>query len=51
MLDMVKLTDSFIKCHPEKDVFYIQVGDGKIDHGYWYPPEYINYKYPSYRVD
>ena len=52
MLDMVKWgTDYFLKCHPEKNVFYIKVGDGKIDHGYWYPPEYINYKYPSYKVD
>ena len=52
MLDMVKWgTDYFLKCHPEKGVFYIQVGDGKIDHEYWYPPEYINYEYPSYKVD
>ena len=52
MLDMVKWgTDYFLKCHPEKDVFYIQVGDGNIDHGFWYPPEFINYPYPSYKVD
>lgn len=52
MLDMVKWgTDYFLKCHPEKYVFYIQVGDGKIDHGFWYPPEYISYPYPSYKID
>ena len=52
MLDMVKWgTDYFLKCHPEKYVFYIQVGDGNIDHGFWYPPEYINYPYPSYKID
>ena len=52
MLDMVKWgTDYFLKCHPEKDVLYIQVGNGKIDHGFWYPPEFINYEYPSYKVD
>ena len=52
MLDMVKWgTDFFIKCHPEKYVFYIQTGNGNIDHGFWYPPEFINYPYPSYKVD
>ena len=52
MLDMIKWgTDFFLKCHPEKYVFYIQVGDGNVDHGFWYPPEYINYVYPSYKVD
>ena len=52
MLDMVKWgTDFFLKCHSEKDVFYIQVGNGNIDHGYWYPPEFINYPYPAYKVD
>jgi hypothetical protein len=52
MLDMIKWgTDFFIKCHPEKYVFYIQVGNGNIDHGFWYPPEFINYDYPSYKVD
>ena len=52
MLEMVKWgTDYFLKCHPEKNVFYIQVGNGNVDHGFWYPPEYINYPYPSYKVD
>ena len=52
LLETVKWsTDYFIKCHPEKDVLYVGVGDGMIDHGYWYPPEYINYEYPSFKVD
>ena len=33
MLDMVKWgADYFIKCHAEKEVLYIQVGDGRLDH-------------------
>ncbi len=32
-------TDYFLKSHPEKDVFYYQVGDGNIDHTYWGAPE------------
>ena len=52
LLEAVKWgTDYFIKCHTKKDELYAQVGNGGIDHGYWYPPEYINYKYPSYKVD
>ena len=52
MLDMVKWgADYFVKCHAEKEVLYIQVGDGKLDHSYWCPPEYITYKYPSYKID
>ena len=34
-----------------KDVFYIQIGNGKLDHSYWSPPEFITYEYPSYKVD
>jgi len=52
LLDTVKWgTDYFIKCHPEKDVLYIGVGDGHIDHASWVPPEYIQYSYPSFKVD
>ena len=51
-LDMLKWgTDYFIKCHAGKNVLYAQVGDGTTDHGFWYPPEYINYKYPAYKID
>ena len=51
-LDMLKWgTDYFLKCHSAKNELYVQVGDGTIDHSFWYPPEYINYKYPSYKID
>ena len=50
--EMVKWgTDYFIKCHPSKNELYIAVGDGQVDHYSWYPPEYINYEYPSYKID
>ena len=52
LLDTVKwATDYFIKCHPEKNVLYVQVGDGSQDHSHWVPPEYIDYEYPSYKID
>ena len=52
LLDTVKwATDFYIKCHSGKDELYVQVGDGIIDHSFWYPPEYITYKYPSYKID
>ena len=50
--EMVKWgTDYFIKCHPNKNELYVAVGDGLLDHSYWYPPEYMNYDYPSYKID
>ena len=52
LLDTVKwATDYFIRGHPEKNVLYVQVGDGIKDHSFWYPPEYIDYEYPSYKID
>ena len=52
LLDTIKwATDYFIRGHPEKDVLYVQVGDGIKDHSFWYPPEYIDYEYPSYKID
>ena len=35
------LFDAIKILHPSKTVLYVQVGDGQIDHGHWYPPEYI----------
>jgi uncharacterized protein YjdB len=32
-------TDYFLKCHPNANTFYYQVGDGNADHGYWGAPE------------
>ena len=51
LLDMVKWgTDYLIKCHSGKNELYVQVGDGMVDHGHWYPPEYMDYKYPSFKI-
>ena len=51
LLDTVKWgTDYLLKCHTGKDELYVQVGNGQTDHTYWLPPEYITYKYPSYKI-
>ena len=51
LLDTVKWgTDYLLKCHTGKDELYVQVGNGQIDHAYWLPPEFITYKYPSYKI-
>lgn len=44
--------DYFIKCHPEDEVYYYQVGDGNQDHGWWGPAELVEtrMKRPSYKV-
>lgn len=52
-LDNIKwANDYFIKCHPEDEVYYYQVGDGNADHGFWGPVEVVEYKMnrPSYKV-
>ena len=42
MLDEIKwVNDYFIKCHPSKDVYYYQVGNGDIDHQFWGAPELL----------
>ena len=35
MDDIKWANDYFIKCHPSPNVYYYQVGDGGIDHGWW----------------
>ena len=44
--------DYFIKCHPEDEVYYYQVGDGNQDHSYWGACETVEYRMsrPSYKV-
>lgn len=32
-------TDYLLKCHPDSNTFYYQVGDGGDDHAYWGAPE------------
>lgn len=46
------VNDYFIKCHPEDEVYYYQVGDGNADHGFWGPAEVVELKMnrPSYCV-
>ena len=52
LLDTLRwINDYLIKCHPEKDVFYYQVGDGSADHSWWGPAEVMNMNRPSYKVD
>ena len=33
--DIKWVTDYLIKCHPEPEVYYYQVGDGNADHSWW----------------
>lgn len=43
--------DYFIKCHPEPDVYYYQVGDAHADHAWWGPAEAMAMERPSFKVD
>lgn len=42
--------DYFIRCHPEDNVYYYQVGNGGIDHSWWGPAEVMQMERPSYCV-
>lgn len=44
--------DYFIKCHPEDEVYYYQVGDGNQDHTFWGAVEVVENRMnrPSYSV-
>ena len=44
--------DYLIKCHPEDEVYYYQVGDGGSDHSWWGPAELVEQRTsrPSYKV-
>ena len=48
--DIKWVTDYLIKCHPEDEVFYYQVGDGNADHSWWGPCEVMIMNRPSYKV-
>ena len=51
ILDNIKwISDYLIKCHPEDEVYYYQVGNGGMDHSWWGPVEVINMERPSYCV-
>ena len=45
------ICDYLIKCHPEADVYYYQVGDGNADHSWWGPCEVMQMNRPSFKVD
>lgn len=52
LLDAIKwVSDYLIKCHPEANVFYYQVGNGNTDHSWWGPAEVMQMERPSYKVD
>ena len=52
MLDAIKWENDFlIKCHPEPNVYYYQVGDGGKDHQWWGAPEVMQMARPSEKVD
>jgi hypothetical protein len=42
--------DYLMKCHPSPDVYYYQVGDPGLDHGWWGPAEVMQMKRPSYAL-
>lgn len=51
ILDNIKwITDYIIRCHPEDEVYYYQVGNGGTDHSWWGPVEVISMDRPSYAV-
>lgn len=52
LMDTIKwVNDYLIKCHPEENVFYYQVGNGSIDHSWWGPAEVMQMERPAYKVD
>lgn len=45
------ICDYLIKCHPEDNVYYYQVGDGNADHSWWGACEVMQMNRPSFKVD
>jgi hypothetical protein len=45
------VADYFVKCHPEPDVLYGQVGDGDKDHAFWGAAEIMQMDRPAFKVD
>ena len=48
--DIKWVCDYLIKCHPEDEVYYYQVGDPNADHSWWGPAEVMAMSRPSYKV-
>ena len=52
IMDTIRwVNDYLIKCHPEENVFYYQVGSGPVDHAWWGPAEVMQMGRPAYKVD
>lgn len=56
LLDAVKWgTDYLLKAHISENgktqAFYVQVGDGELDHAYWGAPEEMTMARPAFKVD
>ena len=52
LLEQLKgVNDYFMKCHPEPNVYYYQVGNGAADHAFWGAAEVLPMERPSYKVD
>src|SRR6185369_14944239 len=49
--DLRWVADYFVKCHPEANVFYGQVGNGDKDHAWWGPAEVMQMERPSAKID
>jgi len=49
--DIRWVTDYLMRCHPDDDTYYYQVGNGSCDHAWWGPAEVMTMERPSYYVD
>ncbi len=45
------ICDYLMKCHPQDEVYYYQVGNGSADHAWWGAAEVMQMARPAYRVD
>ncbi len=45
------VADYFVKCHPQPNVLYGQVGDGNLDHAWWGAAEVMQMARPSAKID
>ncbi len=45
--------DYFVKCNPDANTYFYQVGDGNADHAFWAAPEVVEAKMerPAFKVD
>ncbi len=43
-------TDYLMKCHPNADTYYYQVGDANKDHGFWGAAEVLQMERPAFKL-